>query len=65
MSKSSCPNCGADFIDILLGQMQVTHDCLIVDVIANCTRCNAELNIEYELNRIYVELTPGIADLTE
>lgn len=44
---NECPKCGADFIDIILGDFQVTHDIMLVDIMATCTRCGAELNITY------------------
>lgn len=42
---SQCPKCGADFIDICLGDIQVTTDACFVDALANCTQCEAELTV--------------------
>lgn len=49
---NQCPKCGADVIDIIFGDFQVTHDCLLVDIIATCTKCDAELNVTYQLLEI-------------
>ena len=49
---NKCPKCGADVIDINFGDFQVTSDCLIIDVIATCTKCNTESNVTYNLINI-------------
>lgn len=53
---NECPKCGAGMVDITFGDMQPTSDCLIIDVLANCQRCGAELNLQYNLFRIWEDI---------
>ena len=44
-----CPKCGAGLNQVTFQEFLPTVDCLIVDVLASCQACGAELRAEYQL----------------